>query len=280
MEGKKATGSEMPVETDKSELERTNAINAPEKSLQGIFHSMTKVWRKQINHVQEQLVSCTEISSLQNDCLVLEKCMKDLTMAHEELDNILESPVERIALFGKFEDMSKETNRVIEQVYRAIRDIKLDAEDNHSTISRRSGKSHASHRSDRSHSSRSSRSSTTSSTRQRRQELEENAAALKARRRVGQEKEKSNQANQLVLEGIKVKLQDIKNEESRNKFFFLMKDSKLRKSLPKPRLELRSAQNLRVKKNRSEPLTKFPVRVHTTVSSIMSNLNQYKLRHL
>ncbi len=70
--------------------------------------------------------------------------MKDLTMAHQELENVLESPVERIALFGKFEDMSKENNRVIQQVYEAIRGMKLKAEDNNSMMSRRSSKGHAS----------------------------------------------------------------------------------------------------------------------------------------
>ena len=55
--------------------------------------------------------------------------MKDLTMAHEELmKGALESPVEQIALFGKFEDMSKENNVVVQQVYQLMRDIKLDAE--------------------------------------------------------------------------------------------------------------------------------------------------------
>ena len=68
--------------------------------------------------------------------------MKDLTMAHEELEGALESPVEQIALFGKCEDMSKENNVVVQQVYQLMRDIKLDAEDNRSMISRRSSKSH------------------------------------------------------------------------------------------------------------------------------------------
>ena len=148
---------------DKTSAEELNATNIAKKNPQDVFHNMAKVWRKQLNHVQGQLVSCNEIASLQNDCRLLEKCMKDLTMAHEQLEGVVESPVEKIALFGKFEDMSKENNRVVQQVYQAIRDIKLDAEDNHSVISRRSGKSHRSYRS---HSSRSSRSSTTSSTNQ------------------------------------------------------------------------------------------------------------------
>lgn len=189
--------------TDKTSAEELNAINISKKNPQDVFHDMTKAWRKQLNHVQGQLVSCTEIASLQNDCRVSEKCMKGLTMAHEELDGVLESPVERISLFGKFEDMSKENNKVVQQVYQAVRDIKLDAEDDRSLISRKSCRSRTSHRS---HSSRSSRNSTTSSTRQRRQELEENAAVLKAKMRIAQEKEKIDEANQLVLEEIKGRL--------------------------------------------------------------------------
>ena len=92
-------------------------------------------------------MSCTEIASLQNDCRVSEKCMNDLTMAHEELEDALEFPVKQIALFGKFEDMSKENNMVVQQVCQVIRDTKLDAEDNRPCmISRRFSKSHVSHR--------------------------------------------------------------------------------------------------------------------------------------
>ena len=47
--------------------------------------------------------------------------MHDLTMAHEELEGVLDSPVEQIALFGKFEDMSKENNMVVQQVYQVMR---------------------------------------------------------------------------------------------------------------------------------------------------------------
>jgi hypothetical protein len=125
--------------------------------------------------------------------------MKDLTKAHEEMESVIESPVEKIALFGKFEDISKENNKVVQQVCQAIRDMKFDAEDNHSVISRRSGRSQISRRSYRSNMSRCSRVSTTSSNRQRRQELEENAAVLKAKMRIAREKEKFDQVNRLAF---------------------------------------------------------------------------------
>ena len=154
--------------------------------------------------------------------------MNDLTMAHEELEGVLDSPVEQIALFGKFEDMSKENNMVVQQVYQVIRDIKLDAEDNRSMISRRSSKSHVSHRSYRSQFSRSSKNSSTSSARQRRQELEENAAVLKAKMRVAQKREKIDRANRQVLEEIKGKLQDIQNKERKVKEQILLSDERFK----------------------------------------------------
>ena len=96
-----------PTETDKTNVREVKVTDISKKNPQDRFHNATKAWRKQVNHIQGQLVS-TEIASLQNDCRVLEKCMNDLTMAHEELEGVLDSPVEQIALFGKFEDKSKE----------------------------------------------------------------------------------------------------------------------------------------------------------------------------
>ena len=215
MAGKNVGSGGTPTETDKMNVREVKVTDISKENPQDRFHNATKAWRKQVNHIQGQLVSCTEIASLQNDCRVLEKCMNDLTVAHEELEGALDSPVEQIALFGKFEDMSKENNMAVQQVYQVIRDIKLDAEDNRSMISRRSSKSHVSHRSYRSQFSRSSKNSSTSSARQRRQELEENAAVLKAKMRVAQEREKIDRANRQVLEEIKGRLQDIQNEERR-----------------------------------------------------------------
>ncbi|XP_028403955.1 uncharacterized protein LOC114526547 [Dendronephthya gigantea] len=210
---------------DHPNVEDVNASNISTRDPQDIFHDAAKAWRKQINHVQGQLVSHTEIVSLQNDCRILEICMNDLTMAHEKLEETLQSPVEKISLFGKFEDMSKENNKVVQQVYEAIRELKIDAEDNHSITSRRSDGSRTSHRS---HHSRSSNSSTTSSTRQRRQELEENAAALKAKMRVAREKEEIDEANRLLLVEIKSKLQDVQNEEQRVKERILLANEKFK----------------------------------------------------
>ena len=217
-----------PTETNKTNVREVKVTDISKKNPQDRFHNATKVWRKQVNHIQGQLVSCTEIASLQNDCRVLEKGMNDLTMAHEELERVLDSPVEQIALFGKFEDMSKENNMVVQQVYQVIRDIKLDAEDNRSMISRRSSKSHVSHRSYRSQFSRSSKNSSASSARQRRQELEENAAVLKAKMQVAQEREKIDRANRQVLEEIKGKLQDIQNEERKVKEKILLFDERFK----------------------------------------------------
>ena len=228
MAEKNAGTGRTPTETDKTNVREVKVTDISKKNPQDRFYNATKAWRKQVNHIQGQLVSCTEIGSLQNDCRVLEKCMNDLTMAHEELEGVLDSPVEQIALFGKFEDMSKENNMVVQQVYQVIRDIKLDAEDNRSMISRRSSKNHVSHRSYRSQFSRSLKNSSTSSARQRRQELEENAAVLKAKMRVAQEREKIDRANRQVLEEIKGRLQDIQNEERKVKEQILLSDERFK----------------------------------------------------
>ena len=174
-----------------------------------------------------------------------------------QLESVIESMVKKIALFGKFEDMSKENNKVVQQVYQAIRDMKFDAEDNYSVISRRSSRSHISRRSYRSNLSRCSRVSTTSSNRQRRQELEENAAVLKAKMRIAREKEKFD-IKQIDWPYKKLKANykrfKTKSRRLKSKLLLLMKDSRLERNSPKRKLELMSAQGSRVKKNHSEPL--------------------------
>lgn len=187
------------------------------KLLEDNFHSKSRSWRKQTNHLQGQLICCTDITTLQTECHSLEECMQRLTGAHEELEMATESSVEKIALFNRFEAMSKENNLVLQNAYQAIRNLKLDIEDDRSMVSQRSGKSHTSRKSCRSGATILSRGSTSSSNRQRRQELEEGAAALKARMRVVREKEEANRANNEALQAIQRKLQAIEEEEKRVK---------------------------------------------------------------
>ena len=191
--------------------------NNVKQSVEQNFHAMSKAWRKQVNFLNTQVVSNCEITHLQNECGTLERCMLDLTQAYEVLESVVESPVERIALYGKFEDMSRENNALVKHVHETIRDLRADREDKSSILSRRTNRSVVSRKSAKSTLSRSSKASTSSSTRQRRQDLEEEAAILKAKIRLAQEKEQLDQANRQALEEIQEKLLEIKRQEMRVK---------------------------------------------------------------
>ena len=91
-----------------------------------------KAWRKQNNYLQSQFVNNCEMTSLRNECPTLEKCMYDLYQTREALETILESSVEKIALFGKFEDISRENNAIMRRVHQTVRDLKMDYKDEHS----------------------------------------------------------------------------------------------------------------------------------------------------
>jgi hypothetical protein len=154
---------------------------------------------------------------MQNECRILEECVYNLSRAHEALETILESSVEKIALYGKFEDMSRENNVATRQVHQAIRNLKMDYRDEHSVISRQTNRSAVSRRSDKSFMSGYSKGSSSSSARQRRQDLEEEAAILKAKMCLTQEKEELDRANQLALVEIQGKMLEIKQESKRIK---------------------------------------------------------------
>ena len=181
------------------------------------FHDATKAWRKQINYLQSQLVNNIDISTLQNESRTLEQCMDNLTQAHDALEMVSESTVEKIILYGKFEDMSRENNNVLKQVHQTIRDLKADLNDRGSVTSKRTNRSGSSRKTGRSLGSRYSRGSTNSSTRQRRQELEEEAAILKAKMRLVHEKEELDKANQQALEEIEERVLEIQREEKKVK---------------------------------------------------------------
>jgi hypothetical protein len=143
--------------------------------------------------------------------------MYNLSRAHEALETILESSVEKIALYGNFEDMSRENNMATRQVHQAIRDLKMDYRDEHSVISRQTNRSSVSRRYGKSFKSGYSKGSTSSSARQRRQDLEEEAAILKAKMCLIQEKEELDRANQLALVEIQGKMLEIQQESKRIK---------------------------------------------------------------
>ena len=65
-----------------------------------------------------------------------------LTQAYEVLQSVIESRVEKIALYGKFEDMSRENNiALVKHVHETIRDLRADREDKSSILSSRTNRS-------------------------------------------------------------------------------------------------------------------------------------------
>ena len=132
--------------------------HSAKQSVEQNFHAMNKAWRKQVNFLNTQVVSNCEITHLQNECRTLERCMLDLTQVISQ--QVIESLVEKIALYGKFEDMSRENNALIKHVHEAIRDLRADREDKSSILSRRTNRSVVSRKSAKSILSRFSKAST------------------------------------------------------------------------------------------------------------------------
>ena len=157
------------------------------------------------------------MESLEKGSQVLIMLMSELTEAQEGLDKVLESEVERITFFGKFEAMSQESNQVLKEVGTAICELKKIDDDRcsiaSSKYSRKSGKSKSSRHSVTS--SRHSVTSSTSSTRQRRLDLEEELACLKAKMNMVKVKEDLDIASGRALEQIEMKKIEIEREEKR-----------------------------------------------------------------
>ena len=190
------------VETNSSEIKSSsNAENE--------FYTVSKKWRKQLNNLQAQLVNPRDYTELERDARVLDKCMRELAAAQEALENTQSSTVEKMALYGKFEEMSRETNHVLVQVGQTVRELNQNEnEDKQSVRSSRSSRSVA--RSKHSKSTRSSLASSSSSARLRRLELEEEIATLRVKMNLAHEKEGLDKASKSAMEEIqkrKLKLQ-------------------------------------------------------------------------
>ena len=72
----------IPSETDKMNVREVNAIDFSKRNPQDIFYDATKAWRKQINHVQGQLVSCTKLRHYKT--IVVSWKMYKISTAHEQ----------------------------------------------------------------------------------------------------------------------------------------------------------------------------------------------------
>ena len=179
------------------------------KQLQQEFHTASKNWRKQINNLHYLLVNERNVETLEQGTQILIKFMNELAEAQERLDKVMESEVEKITLFGRFETMSNETNVMLKEVGAVLSELKKNDDDRQSIASSRYSR--------KSRSSRGSASSTTSSTRQRRIDLEEELASLKARMDMVKVKENLDIANRKALEEIEKKKMEIEREEKRIK---------------------------------------------------------------
>jgi vacuolar-type H+-ATPase subunit I/STV1 len=126
-------------------------------SIENEFYEASKRWRKQLNHLQIEIVNERNASELERESRVLEERMVELTTAQETLETIQSSTVEKLTLYGKFEEMSRKTNQILRQVGETIRDLRLrEDEDNRSVVSRHTHSSMSCSKSKRSKSSRSS----------------------------------------------------------------------------------------------------------------------------
>ena len=152
-----------------------------------------------------------------------------------------------MTLYGKFEDISRETNKMLIQVGETIRDLKSrDDFDKHSVSSSRSNRSVASRKSQQSKSSRGSLASTSSSARQRCLDLEEQIATLTVKMDMVHEREEIDKANRYALDEIQQRKLEFQNEEKR-----LMRDIEICKE------KLRIKEELAKKKARVEVCTRL-----------------------
>ena len=97
--------------------------NATPSNPENTFYVVYKKWRKQINYLQGQIVSQRNVTVLERESSALKECMQELTPAQEALENIQSSTVGKMILYGKFEDMSRKTNQILQQVGRTIREL-------------------------------------------------------------------------------------------------------------------------------------------------------------
>ena len=210
MDGENGSGVLDPAaETDSGK-------DATPSKLEQEFYAVSKKWRKQINYLQSQIISQRNITVLERESHALEECMKELTYVQEALENIQSSTVEKMILYGKFEDMSREANQILQQVGQTVRELRVkEDEERHSVCSSRSHRSRNSHKTKGSKLSHSSVASTSSSARLRRLDLEEEIATLRVKMNLADEREQLDKANRLALNEVERRKLEIEKEEQR-----------------------------------------------------------------
>ncbi len=193
LDGNKTDGKEKSVDGSEDLQAFPKEQNAV-KHLQEQFHTASKNWRKQMNDVRYKLVNERNVKSLELGCQALSASMKEITMAQDALEGNLDSTVEKMALFAKFEDISHETDLMLKEVNSVLCELRKVDDDCSSIASTRKSR-----RSLKSKSSCSS-TSTTSTARQRRMDLEEELATLKTKLQMTEAKKDLDEANRRALE--------------------------------------------------------------------------------
>ena len=109
-------GSTVRVQTEKGKeysiLLLTNAFILAKRS-----------WRRQLNHLQCQVITQQDIPALQHDCEVLEERMRELFKAQEELEEVVESEYEIGKLNQNLEELARENYAILRQVGDRIKDL-------------------------------------------------------------------------------------------------------------------------------------------------------------
>ena len=198
--------------------QRTNALNTAKRA-----------WRKQLNHLEVQVITQRDIVTLQHDSELLEERMRDLFKAQEAVEEVVDAKEELKNLDDKFEQLAKENNNMLRQVGDRIRELEsaiLEGSSLHSSSSRRSRRSRKSSRSQTTDTS-------TSSFLRRRLGLEEDIATLKAKIALSQEKQAIEEHSKRILEEVeRRKMEVLKDEERALQEIRSIKDSfKLKEEL-------------------------------------------------
>ena len=203
-ENKGAMGSRVRVQTEKGKeytiLRLTNA-----------FVSAKRSWRRQLNHLQCQVITQQDIPALQRDCEVLEERMRDLFKAQEALEVVAESEDEIGKLDQNLEELARENNAILRQVGERIKDLEAVLVERNSTRSTSTRKSNNSKGSNSSHKS----GKTNISLAQRRIGLEEDIATLRATIALSQERQAMEMQSRRMLEEVERRKIEVLKEEER-----------------------------------------------------------------
>lgn len=213
-----------------STAEAVPSENKTPSRLEQEFYALSKKWRKQINYLQSQIISQRNINVLERESRVLEECMNELASLQEALESIQSSTVEKMTLYGKFEEMSRQANQILQQVGQAVRELRGKEDEDKQSVETRSRNSHKTKGSKSSHSSS---ASTSSSARFRRLNLEEEIATLRVKLNLADEREQLDKANRLALNEVERRKSEVEREQQR-----LMKEIEVSKEKFKLREQL------------------------------------------